>query len=161
MTTLSEKKEDQLLLIKGTEGLAVNLQKCCNPIPGDTIVASLNENTGLEVHRANCPILSKGGYSHSNEIFSIAWVDDASNESRFLAALNLRVRNRVGVLSNITDQLEKMRVNIEDINISGDSDIKDMYFLIQVNDTNHLRSIAEALNNLSHVLDVARVFNEV
>jgi len=161
LTTLSEEKEDQLLLIKGTEGLAVNLQKCCNPIPGDTIVASLNENTGLEVHRANCPILSKGGYSHSNEIFSIAWVDDASNESHFLAALNLRVRNRVGVLSNITDQLEKMRVNIEDINISGDSDIKDMYFLIQVNDTNHLRSIAEALNNLSHVLDVARVFNEV
>ena len=161
LTTLSEEKEDQLLLIKGTEGLAVNLQKCCNPIPGDTIVASLNENTGLEVHRANCPILSKGGYSHSNEIFSIAWVDDASNESHFLAALNLRVRNRVGVLSNITDQLEKMRVNIEDINISGDSDIKDMYFLIQVNDTNHLRSIAEALNNLSHVLDVARAFNEV
>jgi (p)ppGpp synthase/HD superfamily hydrolase len=88
-------------------------------------------------------------------------VDDASIESHFLAALNLRVRNRVGVLSNITDQLEKMRVNIEDINISGDSDIKDMYFLIQVNDTNHLRSIAEALNNLSHVLDVARAFNEV
>ena len=161
LTALSEEKEDQLLLIKGTEGLAVNLQKCCNPIPGDTIVASLNEDTGLEVHRANCPTLSKGGHSHSNEIFSIAWVDDPSNESHFLAALNLRVRNRVGVLSNITDQLEKMRVNIEDINISGDSDIKDMYFLIQVNNTNHLRSIAEALNNLSHVLDVARVFNAV
>ena len=161
LTSLSEEKEDKLLLIKGTEGLAVNLQKCCYPIPNDSIVARLNENTGLEVHRANCPILSKSGHSHSNEIFSIAWVDDTSKESHFLAALNLQVRNRVGVLSNITDQLEKMRVNIEDINISGDSDIKDMYFLIQVNDTAHLRSIAESLNNLSHVLDVARVFNEI
>ena len=60
LTALSEEKEDQLLLIKGTEGLAVNLQKCCNPIPGDTIVASLNENTGLEVHRANCPTIIQG-----------------------------------------------------------------------------------------------------
>jgi RelA/SpoT family (p)ppGpp synthetase len=161
LTPLSEDKEDQLLLIKGTEGLAVNLQKCCYPIPNDTIVGRLNENTGLEVHRANCPALSKSGHSHSNEIFSIAWTDDTSKESHFLAALKLQVRNRVGVLSNITDQLEKMRVNIEDINISGDSDIKDMYFLIQVNDTAHLRSIAESLNNLSHVLDVARVFNEI
>ena len=161
LTPISEDKEDQLLLIKGTEGLAVNLQKCCYPIPNDSIVGRLKENTGLEVHRANCPTLSKSGHSHSNEIFSIAWTDDTSKESHFLAALKLQVRNRVGVLSNITDQLEKTRVNIEDINISGDSDIKDMYFLIQVNDTAHLRSIAESLNNLSHVLDVARVFNEI
>ena len=161
LTSLSEGNDDQLLLIKGTEGLAVNLQKCCYPIPNDIIVAHLDENTGLEVHRANCPTLSRNGHSHSNEIFSIAWVDDTSKESHFLAALNLQVRNRVGVLSNITDLLEKMNVNIEDINISGDSDMKDMYFLIQIMDTAHLRSVAESLNNLSNVLDVVRVFDKI
>jgi RelA/SpoT family (p)ppGpp synthetase len=160
LTSLSDEEEDQLLLIKGTEGLAVNLQKCCYPIPGDTIVAHLDENRGLEVHRANCPTLARSGYSHSDEIFSIAWVDDTSKESHFLAALRLQVRNCVGVLSNITDLLEKMHVNIEDINISGDRNIKEMYFLIQVKDTAHLRTIAESLNNQSHVLDVVRTFEK-
>ncbi len=157
---LSEENVDQLLLIKGTEGLAVHLQACCHPIPNDMIVARLDEQSGLEVHRANCPALARSSRFNRKDIFSISWVDDTSQESHFLAALNVQVRNRVGVLSHITDLLEKMRVNIEDINITGDRDIKDMYFLIQVNDATHLRQIAEAINNQHHVLDVTRVFDK-
>ncbi|MEH6457822.1 MAG: RelA/SpoT family protein [Cocleimonas sp.] len=160
LASLDENHKDQLLLIKGTEGLAVNLQKCCYPIPGDTIVAHPNKHTGLEVHRDNCPTLARTSNSLQKDIFSIAWVDDTSKESHFLAALNLQVKNRIGVLSHITDLLEKMDVNIEDINISGDKEMKDMYFLIQVRDGSHLRLIAESLNNQSHVLDVVRVFDD-
>ena len=156
---LDEDHKDQLLLIKGTEGLAVNLQTCCYPIPNDSIVAHPNKQTGLEVHRDNCPTLARTGHSLQKDIFSIAWVDDTSKESHFLAALNLKVKNRVGVLSNITNLLEKMDVNIEDINITGDKEMKDMYFLIQVKDGTHLRFVAESLNSLSHVLDVVRVFD--
>ena len=152
--------EEQVLLIKGTEGLAVHLQKCCHPIPNDAIVAQLDENRGLEVHRTNCPTLSHSKALQKKETISIAWVDDTSNESHFLAPLNVQVQNRVGVLSHITDFLEKMRVNIEDINIAGDSNIKDMYFLLQVKDANHLRQIAESLNNQSHVINVVRLFDK-
>ncbi len=155
-----EDDDDQVLLIKGTEGLAVHLQECCHPIPNDAIVAQLDETRGLEVHRTNCPTLSHSKYSQQKVTMSIAWVDDTSNESHFLAPLNVQVQNRVGVLSHITDFLEKMRVNIEDINIAGDSNIKDMYFLLQVADANHLRQIAESLNNQSHVIDVVRLFDK-
>lgn len=160
LASLDDKQKDQLLLIKGTEGLAVNLQTCCYPIPNDSIVAHTNKQTGLQVHRDNCPSLARTGHSLQKDIFSIAWVDDTSKESHFLAALDLQVRNRVGVLSNITDLLEKMNINIEDINISGDKDMKDMYFLIQVRDGAHLRLVAESLSNQSHVLDVVRVLND-
>ena len=160
LTSLDENSKDQLLLIKGTEGLAVNLQKCCYPIPTDSIVAYPDKHNGLEVHRDNCPTLARIGLSHKQDIFSIAWVDNTSKESHFLAALNLQVRNRVGVLSHITDLLEKMDINIEDINISGDKEMKDMYFLIQVRDGAHLRLVAESLNNQSHVINVVRVFDD-
>ncbi|MGK0271753.1 MAG: guanosine-3',5'-bis(diphosphate) 3'-pyrophosphohydrolase [Cocleimonas sp.] len=160
LTSLDENHKDQLLLIKGTEGLAVSLQKCCYPIPNDSIVAYPNKQTGLEVHRDNCPTLTRNGHSLQKDIFSIAWVDDTSKESHFLAALNLQVRNRIGVLSHITNLLEKMDINIEDINISGDKEMKDMYFLIQVRDGAHLRLVAESLQSQSHVLDVVRVLDE-
>ena len=160
LASLDEDHKDQLLLIKGTEGLAVNLQKCCHPIPNDTIVAYPNKQTGLEVHRDNCPTLARTGHSLQKDIFSIAWVNDTSKESHFLAALNLHVKNRVGVLSHITDLLEKMDINIEDINISGDKEIKDMYFLIQVRDGSHLLLVAESLKSQSHVIDVVRVLDD-
>ncbi len=159
---LVEHKENtnQLLFIKGTEGLAVHLQPCCHPIPNDIIVAQLDEVRGLEVHRSNCPVLSASHSPNKKETFSIAWSEEASKEKNFLAALNVQVRNKIGVLSHITDLLEDMHVNIEDINISGDSNVKDMYFLIQVKDVTHLRKIAESVNNQSHVLDVTRVFDK-
>ena len=159
----SDENEEQTLLIKGTEGLAVNLQTCCYPIPNDPIIAELDETRGLEVHRSNCPLLISDA-SHRQELkekMSVAWVDDTTSESHFLAPLDVTVRNKVGVLSHITNLLENMRVNIEDINISGDSDVKDMYFLLQVNNEKHLRQIAESLNNQSQVIDVSRPFAQV
>jgi RelA/SpoT family (p)ppGpp synthetase len=159
-TLMPVENKDQVLLIKGTEGLAVHLQECCHPIPNDAIVAQLDENRGLEVHRTNCPELLRNKALQKKRTMSVAWVDDTSNESHFLAPLNVQVQNRVGVLSHITDFLEKMHVNIEDINIAGDSNIKDMYFLLQVNNANHLRQIAESLNNQSHVINVVRLFDK-
>ena len=155
---ISEKDEDQALLIKGTEGLAVNLQTCCYPIPNDPIIAELDEQRGLEVHRSNCPVLSHHHGHKKKERISVAWVDDTRAESHFLAPINVTVRNRVGVLSHITNLLEDMRVNIEDINITGDSEVKDMYFLLQVDNEKHLRQIAQSLNNQSHVIAVSRAF---
>ena len=153
--------EEQILLIKGTEGLAVHLQNCCHPVPNDAIVAQLDESQGLEVHRTNCPTLSHSKELQKKETMSIAWVDDTTGESHFLAPLNVQVQNRVGVLSHITGFLEKMRVNIEDVNIAGDSNVKDMYFLLQVKNAVHLRQIAESLKHQSHVISVARLFNKV
>lgn len=154
---IGDDEDEQTLLVKGTEGLVVHLQDCCRPIPNDPIVAQLDEIRGLEVHRTNCPLLSH----NAKETLAVAWGEDVVKQSHFLAPLDIQVRNRVGVLSHITDLLENMHVNIEDINISGDSDAKDMYFLLQVDNTTHLRKIAESLNNLSHVLDVSRPFNNI
>jgi len=152
---ISEDDTDQTFLIKGTEGLVVHLQECCHPIPNDPIVAQLDEIRGLEVHRNSCPTLPH----NAKDTLAVAWGDDVKKESHFLAPLNVQVRNKVGVLSHITDLLENIHVNIEDINITGDTDVKDMYFLLQVDNESHLRQIGESLNNLSHVLDVSRPFN--
>ncbi len=160
LVPLAEEEHQNQLLIKGTEGLAVHLQTCCHPIPSDMIVAELKEQSGLEVHRANCPVLSRNSRATQKNIFSIAWTDDTNQETYFLVSLNVQVKNQVGVLSQITALLEKMHVNIEDINISGDHDIKDMYFLIQVSDTAHLGKIIKAIKNQNHVLNVSRVFSK-
>jgi len=154
LAKISEDDKNEELLIKGTEGLAVHLEACCYPIPGDMIAAQLDERRGLEVHRINCPKLPQ----NAKETITIGWNKKVKKGSLFLAPLEVRVRNRVGVLSHITHLLEKQRVNIEDINISGDDNVKDMYFLLQVESANHLRKIAESINKLSQVIDVARSF---
>lgn len=153
LTPIDEDNKSHLL-IKGTEGLAVHLETCCYPIPDDTIAAQLDKTRGLEVHRTNCPKLPQ----NAKETITVAWNEEAKRDAIFFAPLEVRVRNKVGVLSHITYLLDKMRVNIEDISISGDKNVKDLYFLLEVDSANHLKKIAQSLNNISHVINVARPF---
>ncbi|MCK5813027.1 MAG: bifunctional (p)ppGpp synthetase/guanosine-3',5'-bis(diphosphate) 3'-pyrophosphohydrolase [Cocleimonas sp.] len=143
---------NKALIIKSTEGLAVNLQHCCHPIPGDTLLAMLDPEIGLAVHRVGCPRL----LISSENTFSLAWREN-TNES-FLAPIKVFVNNHYGVLFNITNLLNKMKVNIEDLSISGDGQVKEMYFLLQVKDSNRLHDIIYGLKGLSDVIKIKRAF---
>ncbi len=150
-------EDEPALLIKGTEGLVVELQTCCHPVPGDEIVAEFDEVKGLKVHRRNCPLLNNA-FDFDKAVQKIAWIDAEIPEEQFVAPLVAQVRNKVGVLSHITDLLEDMSVNIEEISITGDKDVKDMYFLLLVDNRDHLQHIIGSINNQPHVLDVSRQF---
>jgi RelA/SpoT family (p)ppGpp synthetase len=143
---------NKALIIKSTEGLAVKLQHCCHPIPGDTLLAMLDPDIGLAVHRVACPRLP---FSNENT-FSLAWQENTGQS--FLAPIKVFVNNHYGVLFNITDLLNKMKVNIEDLSITGDSQVKEMYFLLQVKDTIRLQEIITGLNALSDVIKITRAF---
>ena len=51
-----------------------------------------------------------------------------------------------------------MEVNIEDLSITGDSEVKEMYFLLQVKDTSRLQEIIRGLNELRDVISITRAF---
>lgn len=143
---------NKALIIKSTEGLALQLQHCCHPIPGDTLLALLDPNIGLAVHRVACPHLP---LSHENT-FSLAWQDNT--EQSFLTPIKILANNHYGVLFNITTLLNNMEVNIEDLSITGDSQVKEMYFLLQVKNTRRLQEIICGLNELSDVISITRTF---
>lgn len=150
----STQDSDEPLLIKSTEGLAVDLSSCCHPIPGDTLVAMLDKKVGLAVHRVACPTLMQ---THENT-FSLAWTEDTDTDTVFLAPLKLFVNNQHGVLFAITNLLNKMKVNIEDLTITGDRAVKEMYFLLEVKDTKRLEEVTKSLSDLSNVIRITRTF---
>jgi RelA/SpoT family (p)ppGpp synthetase len=140
------------LIIKSTEGLAVQLQECCHPIPGDTLVALLDHTIGLVVHRTACPNLPISG----DNTFTLIWQE--RTEHLFLTPIKIFVNNHYGVLFNITNLLNKMKVNIEDLSITGDREVKEMYFLLQLKDTERLQEIIQSLDELSDVIHITRAF---
>lgn len=149
---LVKDETDNPLIIKSTEGLALQLQNCCHPIPGDTLVALLDPHIGLAVHRVTCPNLPLS----SEKTFSLVWQEEASKQ--FLTPIKVFVNNHYGVLFNITNVLNELHVNIEDLSITGDREVKEMYFLLQVKDTERLQDIMQGLNELSDVIKITRTF---
>src|SRR6266404_2181030 len=53
-TTREDARPGGSVVIRGTEGMAVQLATCCRPIPGDAIVGSIKKGQGLVVHASDC-----------------------------------------------------------------------------------------------------------
>ena len=149
---VSEEDADQPILIKGTEGLAVGLQSCCCPIPGDIIVAQLIKEKGMAIHRSNCKNLKNS--TPENKPLKISWATSA--EQTYHAKLTIEASNRVGCLSGISNTLHSLNINTEEMHISGYEDTKTFAITIDVLDTNHLINIAQKLQELEFVLSVTR-----
>ena len=147
---VSEDEADLPILIKGTEGLAVDLQSCCYPIPGDIIVAQLEKGHGMAIHRANCKSLK----NTETKPLKISW--STHQEQTYPAALSIEVSNRVGALSSVSNTLHNLEINTEEMHISGDNDTKTFFLVIEVLDTEHLRNVAKKLQELDLVLAVTR-----
>ncbi|RVU85853.1 bifunctional (p)ppGpp synthetase/guanosine-3',5'-bis(diphosphate) 3'-pyrophosphohydrolase [Leucothrix sargassi] len=147
----SDDNPDRAILIRGTEGLAVELQKCCYPMPDDIIVGQLEKGRGMAIHRANCPEVQ----NISPAPLKISWADNKKQQT-YSAAVTIEVRNRVGAISSVTHTLQGLGVNIEELHVGGEQDAKTCHLIIEVMDSKHLRNIARKLQELELVISVIR-----
>ena len=45
---------DNAVIVDGLDDLMVRMAKCCNPIPGDSIVGYVTRGRGITVHTKEC-----------------------------------------------------------------------------------------------------------
>lgn len=67
--------------IQGGEGMAVQMARCCRPIPGDPIVGLLRKGQGLEVHLNDCPTLTRNHSAERDRWVDVEW--EAGSERFF------------------------------------------------------------------------------
>ncbi|MEN8259635.1 MAG: bifunctional (p)ppGpp synthetase/guanosine-3',5'-bis(diphosphate) 3'-pyrophosphohydrolase [Pseudomonadota bacterium] len=143
------------LAIKGTEGMVVNLAKCCRPIPGDAIVGFFNPGKGLVVHHAEC---KNGGELRKKQA---SWLDvewDPHAVGEFSVELRLEVLNQRGTLATVASTISRMEANIENVAVrEQDARVSVDVITLSVRDRVHLARIIRALKKLYSVLKITRV----
>ena len=147
------------LMIRGTEGMVVNLAKCCRPIPGDPIVGFFNPGKGIVVHLTECKNLEELRKHHGNWI-DVQWDKQARGE--FPALIRIELLNQVGTLAKVAATISKMRANIDNVQIvNQDSRLSVDFITLMVRDRNHLAQVVKELRKLSIVLKISRVKTEL
>lgn len=151
-------QDKQPMLIQGAKGLAINLQSCCYPIPGDRVTARFNATYGLEVHRSDCNKMLQESSSTMDEELAVVWSENI--DQTFLVPLNVRVNNAIGLLSQITAVFADLDINIESLLVlAKEEDEKLLKFLVQVENVAHMQRAFRRLNKMTQVLDVERPFS--
>ncbi|WP_394701318.1 RelA/SpoT family protein [uncultured Propionivibrio sp.] len=150
-------RETVPLVIRGTEGVAIQLASCCCPIPGDPIIGLLKEGQGLRIHTHACHSVRKSRSIEPNSWIHVDWAPDPG--LMFDVRIKVMIRNTRGALGRVATGISQSGSNIRQVTMSGENPglTSDLHFLIQVSDRPHL---AKLMRHLRRVPDVIRIVRE-
>jgi guanosine-3',5'-bis(diphosphate) 3'-pyrophosphohydrolase len=155
----SEAKPPSAILIRGTEGIAVQLAKCCRPIPGDPIVGAIKKGQGLVVHTHDCPSLARARGDREKWV-DVEWESDSGR--LFEVAIRIAAENRRGVLAKVAAEIAEAGSNIQNVSMDDERSVyTSLYFCLQVANRVHLARIMRALRHIPEVMRISRLRGEM
>ncbi|WP_338849889.1 bifunctional (p)ppGpp synthetase/guanosine-3',5'-bis(diphosphate) 3'-pyrophosphohydrolase [Massilia sp. W12] len=156
MLETSTIKQDPVV-IYGEDGMAVQLAKCCMPIPGDNVVGKLNRDQGLLIHNTDCAIAKRWLSKEPERWTEARWAADLNR--RFDCRILLLVTNEQGNLARVAAEIGDADANISNVSMEEDKEhgMTELRFTIQVTDRVHL---ARLIRNVRKVEGVTRVLRE-
>ena len=153
ISRVRKKKPKTGVTVKGVDDILIKFGKCCQPVPGDSIIGYITRGYGVTVHRTSCVNAMK--MSPDRQI-DVEWSVDIADT--YPVKILVRSYDRVGLLADITANISKNGANILSANTeTRHSKIVDSLFTITVENTDHLNRILSAIRKVKHIQDVRRV----
>jgi guanosine-3',5'-bis(diphosphate) 3'-pyrophosphohydrolase len=140
--------------ISGSEGIAIQLGACCQPIPGDPIIGVIRKGKGLEVHRHDCTAVSKVRGDRGR------WVDvewEPGQDRMFDVTMRILTREGRGVLGRVASAISEAECNIQNVTMDNEQGMYTALNLtIQVRDRMHLATVMRVVRRLPDVVRIGR-----
>ena len=143
------------IVIRGSEGMAVQFAKCCRPIPGDPIIGFIKKGQGLVVHTHDCPTVTKGR-NDPDKWIDVEWSQDT--ERTFDVGVRIVAANQRGVLAKVAAAIADAGSNIDNVSMDEERGVYTaMHFTIQVQNRLHLARVMKSLRRIQEVVRIARI----
>jgi len=142
----------------GIDGMLFKLSKCCEPIPGDTIVGYVTRGKGVTIHRVDCPNLRKAreDAEEAKRLMTLDWQE--TGEGNYQADLEITALDRVGLLADIGNIFSESKTNIRSARMTSDPKKHTAHIILRVDTTGvlNLQEMVSKINVLSDILQVHR-----
>ncbi len=153
------------IVVDGESGCMVKFAKCCNPLPGDSVIGFVTKGFGISIHKIDCPNVIQG---RQNEEYADRWKEahwehetiGTDEHSLYEALLQIYSDDRIGMLADITVALADMRVSILQVNVvRRNNETTIVNLKVGCKNIDHYNSIVSKLRGLNGVNDIIRGFS--
>jgi GTP pyrophosphokinase len=144
-----------LVRVDGMDDVLVRFAKCCNPIPGDSILGFITLGRGIVIHRADCP---KSFELDQDRRIDVGWSGTKTPEAGRTVTVRVVSHDTSGLLKLMSEVFAVHAVNILNAQARTTKDMKAICtFDVNVRDTKQLSEVMSALAKLKGVIGVTRV----
>ncbi|MFA7576435.1 MAG: bifunctional (p)ppGpp synthetase/guanosine-3',5'-bis(diphosphate) 3'-pyrophosphohydrolase [Candidatus Muiribacteriota bacterium] len=151
--------KEQAVSLGEIDQALIKFSKCCNPIPYDEITGFITMGKGISIHKATCPNIKDLIQKHSERIIKLNWNAEAGSENvLFNAKLRLETIDRPKLLSEVTQIISQMDINISDMSASINKKRVGIIDLgIQIKHINELNHVISTISQINGVHNVFRI----
>jgi len=150
------KSESKSIKLQGIKNVMANFGKCCNPIPGDSMVGFVTRGRGMTVHRANCynlPISSE----ETDRLVPVEW--EVSRSDLFNVHLKVIGQDRKGLLKDMTETISKLNINITSVDIKVKDSVASARLIVQVSNIKQLDRVLKKISEVKSIDRISRIQN--
>ena len=136
--------------------LDYTISTCCNPIPGDDVVAISFPNQPLQIHRPDCPKAISLMSRYGKNIVKAKW--KFSEDIAFMATLKITGVNKKGFGASLFTMLnEKLELDLHSVKIQGEGGMVEAVVCFYVNNVKQLDAVIGELRKMPLVNKVTRM----
>ena len=140
--------------IQGYDNLMIRFARCCQPVPGDSIVGFITRGKGISIHRAECPNISSL-LNDKERILPVQW--DSDKEQTFITQVLVLAHDRKNLLNEITNTISAAEVNIRSMTADVKAEIASIKFALEVANVQRLNRMMKNIQKIKGVTAVERV----
>ncbi len=152
------KKSSDGVIVEGIDNCLIKFSHCCNPLPGDDIIGYITRGHGVSIHKRDCNNVPVNIADSSEPARWITAYWDGSKSESFTSTLRATAIDRQGILIEIMNAVNNMRVPIHSINArqlkNGNCTI---ILTISAESVEHLNSIIMRIEKVSGIFSVERI----
>lgn len=149
---LKSTKSRSAITIHGLNDVLVRFGKCCNPIPGDSVIGFITRGRGITVHLADCPKVMDGDQERRVDV---SW--NLSADSDRVAKIRIVSVDEPGLLHKMSEAFTDAGINIHTAQIRATKDHKAIsMFEVNVKNITHLNRVMKELEAVKGVISVER-----
>ncbi len=150
-----KKQTASLIRVDGLNDVLVRFAKCCNPIPGDSILGFITLGRGLVIHRADC---SKTFELDQARRMDVEWSGSQAPDTGRTVSIRVLSHDTPGLLKSMSEVFATHAINILNAQARTTKDLKGICtFDVSIRDTRQLSEVMGDLSKLKGVIGVTRI----
>ncbi len=141
------------ICIDGVEDMLVKISRCCNPVPGDSIMGFITSGRGISVHKKECVNLQA---TDPQRWIDVEWT--AIREEGHRVELKVSAENGKGVFAAISSAIGADDANIIEISArTTPAGTAEFHIVLEVDGLEHLQLLLQHLRQMEQVITARRL----
>ena len=142
------------IVVKGIDNCLVKLSKCCNPLPGDSIIGYITKGRGVSVHRSDC-VNVNDLLTEEGRMIDVSWYNDT--KASYNVAIEVLSNDRNGLLADIIKEASNAKINLIEVNSKVNKNkTVTTDLIVELENLDELNKALKALRKVDSVYEVRR-----